>query len=511
MAGWRVPGPLGRNPEPQDLNDGTMFRGLSPLPGPIGAGAREMHDNLTTASEPASDIWHRLQLLREAGDLTTIRQVAVHILAPHCFSVGVIVGISETIISSVVDLVSLCRTLVLADLHDLYTGQTCWSCIALDSAYRSRKMMATLAGILFPDELRKAAEERDALIRELTEAIQNPLEAFAELAQNVVAKYKKDWEDFKTHMTANTLEGWFHAGRIFGRVVCDIFMVVLNVVGAVRIIARLPRLFKYMRRKAPGGGIPQNSTTPTPATEPLKTETPKKEAPRTEPRKNEPQTEASREEAPRTEPKKNEPHTEAPREEAPRTEPKKNEPQTGAPREEAPRTEPEEKEPRQHSPRVVPLHKAIRTVERAFKEAGIGRARSPAWGLLTHADGTVTVALSGDAKIAGGVRSLWNRLRPKLPPNYRLAEPDVEIPNYRQGAMNKDGTQYKGDSSSCVEPRLAAAERENPSPVVERTEFPIWRGSTRNPHPHPDNPRYMNPCPSCELNMENINRMRRRD
>src|SRR5437762_10552066 len=39
MAGSRKPGPLGMNPEVQDLNDGTMIRGLSPRPGPIGAKA----------------------------------------------------------------------------------------------------------------------------------------------------------------------------------------------------------------------------------------------------------------------------------------------------------------------------------------------------------------------------------------------------------------------------------------------------------------------------------------
>ena len=39
MAGSRKPGPLGLNPEVQDLNDGTMIRGLSPCPGPVGANA----------------------------------------------------------------------------------------------------------------------------------------------------------------------------------------------------------------------------------------------------------------------------------------------------------------------------------------------------------------------------------------------------------------------------------------------------------------------------------------
>src|SRR6266850_546855 len=37
MAGSRKPGSLGVNPEVAELNDGTMIRGLSPRPGPVGA------------------------------------------------------------------------------------------------------------------------------------------------------------------------------------------------------------------------------------------------------------------------------------------------------------------------------------------------------------------------------------------------------------------------------------------------------------------------------------------
>lgn len=37
MAGTRNPGAIGLSGEPEDLNDGTLTRGQSPLPGPIGA------------------------------------------------------------------------------------------------------------------------------------------------------------------------------------------------------------------------------------------------------------------------------------------------------------------------------------------------------------------------------------------------------------------------------------------------------------------------------------------
>src|SRR5262245_32267390 len=54
MAGSRKPGPLGLNPEGQDLNDGTMIRGLSPRPGPVGTQAPSTAGALGQPSAPAA-------------------------------------------------------------------------------------------------------------------------------------------------------------------------------------------------------------------------------------------------------------------------------------------------------------------------------------------------------------------------------------------------------------------------------------------------------------------------
>ncbi|MCI0388515.1 MAG: hypothetical protein MOB07_07085 [Acidobacteria bacterium] len=267
MAGARKPVPLGRNPEPQDLNDGTMFRGLSPLPGPIGARSRDMHGSLITASAHPIDFERLLQQLREASNLVDLQQVTVLLLGSQCFSAGVIVGIGADIISSAVDLFKLCWTLALADLHDIRTGQIPWW-RNLDPTITYRKVMATLASKLFADELRQAAEERDALIRELTEALRNPQELFEGMVGGVVEEYKKDWERFNAHMTTNTLEGRFRAGAIFGQTLIVVLGIITGIGGAAKAIAKLatklPRLVKYASkikvklkpgtRKASGGG-----------------------------------------------------------------------------------------------------------------------------------------------------------------------------------------------------------------------------------------------------------------
>ena len=66
-----------------------------------------------------------------------------------------------------------------------------------------------------------------------------------------------------------------------------------------------------------------------------------KEAPKTEPKKEEPQKEA-----PKTEPKKEEPQKEAPKQEAKKEEPKKEEPKKEAPKQETKKEEPKKEAPK---------------------------------------------------------------------------------------------------------------------------------------------------------------------
>jgi hypothetical protein len=66
---------------------------------------------------------------------------------------------------------------------------------------------------------------------------------------------------------------------------------------------------------------------------------------------------------------------------------------------------------------------------------------------------------------------------------------------------NPDGTEYTGDSSRCVEPRLfqEAVRRK----WLVRAMTLAWRGSGPNPLPRPGStdPRYMTSCPSCLANV----------
>ena len=264
MAGSRKPGPLGQNPEVQDLNAGTMIRGLSPLPGPVGVSLMTTHGSLTTAPAHTSGVDQLLQRLREASNGIDLQRVAVALLGPQCFSAGVIAGIGVDIIGSAADLLKLVGTLVLADLHDVRTGQVSWWRI-VDPTIASRLLVAKLAGIAFEEELRKAAEERDALVGELTDALQDPQALFEGLAEGVAEGYKKQWQDFNAHLNAGTLERRFRGGMVLGQVLVDVLGLLTGIVGVGRagakVATKLPRLVQYARsvKLKPGiRGVPRS-------------------------------------------------------------------------------------------------------------------------------------------------------------------------------------------------------------------------------------------------------------
>ena len=231
MANFRDNRHIGSSGTTGNLNDGTMVRNNSPRPGPVGAS--ELEDFTLT------EIVRRL---RRAANGIELHQIAVHVLGNQCFSVGVIAGIGLDIISSAADLLKLAYTFVLADMHDMTKGK---------SYVRAGGVTASIVAYFFADELREAAEERDALIKELSEAFSDPKEMFENIADGVAESYKQDWRDYESHMAANSLEGRYRAGVIFGKLLISVLGLLTGIGGLVKGVGKaatkLPKLLKHAK------------------------------------------------------------------------------------------------------------------------------------------------------------------------------------------------------------------------------------------------------------------------
>jgi len=248
MAGSRKPGPLGQSGEADHPNDGTLTRGLSPRPAPIGIDIAIAPSAPFSAFADTSSLGRLLQRLRTLGTGEELQAIAVGILGPQCFSAGIVAGMGVDSFNSAKELIKLGTIFVLADLHDLQTGDLTWWRYA-DPLTAPRLLSAKLSGFFFHGELREAALERDAIVRELSQVLQNPKALFEALADQVADGYKKDWREFDAHLNARTLEGQFRAGMIFGQLLVEILSLLTGVAGlaktGVKVATKLPRLLKY--------------------------------------------------------------------------------------------------------------------------------------------------------------------------------------------------------------------------------------------------------------------------
>jgi hypothetical protein len=163
MVASRTPGSIGRTGTVEDIRDGTSIRDFSPHRGSLGIGVSSP-DRTQSDSLYSSSIEWLFQRLRTAVSGEELQRTAVTLLGPQCFSAGVIAGIGVDIVTSVVDLLKLAGKFVLADLHDLGTENVPWWRYA-NLTVAPRMLLAKLAGSFFGNELRQAAEERDAIIK----------------------------------------------------------------------------------------------------------------------------------------------------------------------------------------------------------------------------------------------------------------------------------------------------------------------------------------------------------
>lgn len=97
-----------------------------------------------------------------------------------------------------------------------------------------------------------------------------------------------------------------------------------------------------------------------------------------------------------------------------------------------------------------------------MKTAGITGKSGKAVGVLCHADGTVTVALSGEQQVVSGI---IERLKGLLPDNFRFAPPHVDVPNLVKAEL-PGGKFYKGGGRTA--PRPSCSPEPEPSPARSR-------------------------------------------
>jgi hypothetical protein len=260
MAGQRQPGSWGLEPTAVVIDEGTSIRFETPTPGPVGGpvhASTPEHANsgdtslVGIAAETINSLNDAVASFRRSESWAKLQPIVFQVVGHQSFGLGVVYGIGENVISSVVELAQLAKTFLLADLYDRAHQS------ALSAAFGPfaavQRLIAEAAMRAFGSELEAARHERDELIAEVRHAITN----LGEVAGHIKDSYVAKWNRFETLSGQRTLSSQFEAGRIFGEVLLEVVSLIGGGAAAAKAAAKLPRLARLARLKIPAKSSPR--------------------------------------------------------------------------------------------------------------------------------------------------------------------------------------------------------------------------------------------------------------
>jgi hypothetical protein len=263
MAGQRQPGSWGLEPTPVVIDEGTSSRIQTPLPGPTGVNdswnISLEHGPAANVVSAGADVFESLSQaiagFRRSESWATLQPIVFQVAGQYSFGLGVLYGVGENVVGSVVELGQLAKTLLLADLYDR-ARQPALAAAAFGPTAIFQRLMAEASRRAFGAALEEAHRERDELIAELRYAMTHLGEVVGSIADSYVAK----WNQFEALSKQRTLSSQFEAGRIFGEVLLEVVSLIGGGAAAVKAASKAPRLARLARaRIAPRSRPPVRS------------------------------------------------------------------------------------------------------------------------------------------------------------------------------------------------------------------------------------------------------------
>jgi hypothetical protein len=180
----------------------------------------------------------------DAANWPELKRWAEIALGPSSFELGVCYGIVENLASSVVGLLGLLKTFILAGLYVRANRAPAWWDVLGLPEYLAAKSAELVLGA----QLKQAHDQCEELMREVMKAVKNPKMFLGKAKDHYLKLYTEKWTQFQSLVGQTNLTSKFEAGKIFGEVLLDVLMLVMTVAGAAEAAARLagevPELMK---------------------------------------------------------------------------------------------------------------------------------------------------------------------------------------------------------------------------------------------------------------------------
>ena len=200
--------------------------------------------NLADLEHKATELAHRIA---HAVGWNETQGAAYNLVGRQSFTAGVVVGMGENLIRTVVSAVELLQTLALAEYWESKQDHSFMG--RLRSSMFTSLSPATSIGMViaahfmpgFDQKAQKAFEERAAIAEAIAHAFTHPKEFFKSVTKAQEAKGK----EFAGYLKQQSLSGNFHAGVIMGELLFDLLMVIDLAVGLAKLALAVPRLARF--------------------------------------------------------------------------------------------------------------------------------------------------------------------------------------------------------------------------------------------------------------------------
>jgi hypothetical protein len=218
-----------------------------PLSGPM------PHFVTFTAHRFLEEIIHQI---KNAADWKTLDRIARPLIGQYSLHAGILYGIGESLVGDVVGLLGLAKLVALAGLYERIKHPMLMSF----SDPMTLTLTIAVRHIGWLNREAKAADEQLwNTLKELKEIAKHPGTFIEIIGQHTWKGVVKDWNDLKSYAFNPSVTHDFQAGRIMGRALYQVIMMILLVMSvagvAVKLAARFPWLMRLARIISRGGKL----------------------------------------------------------------------------------------------------------------------------------------------------------------------------------------------------------------------------------------------------------------
>ena len=199
---------------------------------PTPAGSGKANSGFTDIAEKAAGF---VTGIINAVDWKTLRKLVYSLLGPFSFTAGMVYGMGENFVGSVISLLALVKTFALAQYWESQHGSISARAIALLSPIGMVDIGVSATSYLSPAlkqtierKTREAHEESQAIVKGVQYAFSHPGEIFGTSSKSIEDKVKK----YMSEMEENPLAGSFEAGELFGELLFDLLLLLDGALGA---------------------------------------------------------------------------------------------------------------------------------------------------------------------------------------------------------------------------------------------------------------------------------------